>query len=175
LIGDSAGHEALGNTTSGQLILNFAPLPLDYYHLPEIQVYPETAVFLTWIKIQHHTNMTKTVRNIAPAPKPQATEARLTEKLVLEVHRNEVWEVCFSHDGTKLASSGAEKIAIIYDVDNAFSILNRLEGHGAGIAAVAWSPNDTKLVTCSQDFTAKMWDTEVSSVVVTSQNVFAQG
>jgi WD40 repeat protein len=88
-------------------------------------------------------------------------EVNLTEAASLKHHSDEVWNVCFSHDGTRLASSGADTTAIIYSVED-FEVLHILNGHAAGIGSVFWSPDDKKIVTCSQDYTATLWDTKVS-------------
>jgi WD40 repeat protein len=112
--------------------------------------------------------MTKTVRKTAPesgavTAKVETKQVQLAEKFCLKHHKDEVWDVCFSNDGTKLASSGADKTTIIYQVDDDFKVLHILSGHSGGIGSSSWSPDDTKLVTCCQDNTARMWDTAVSS------------
>ncbi|KAG0651669.1 putative WD repeat-containing [Hyphodiscus hymeniophilus] len=102
--------------------------------------------------------------NLAPSPArqqvaaPTKKQVQLTEKISLKHHTDEVWDVCFSHNGMRLASSGADMTTIIYSVDT-FEVLHSLEGHSAGIGSVSWSPDDSKIVTCSQDFTATLWDT----------------
>ena len=110
--------------------------------------------------------MTKTVRkpaadSSASDAKVEAKQARLVEKFCLKYHQDEVWDVCFSNDGTRLASSGADKTTIIYEVDK-FTVLHILRRHSAGIGSASWSPDDSKIVTCSQDDTAHVWDTAVS-------------
>lgn len=79
----------------------------------------------------------------------------------LDKHFNEVWHIAFSHDGTRLASAGADKHVIIWDVAT-FEPLHTLKEHGKGIGKVAWSPDDTMIVTCCSDHYARLWDTEVS-------------
>lgn len=107
--------------------------------------------------------MTKSVHRPAPSSGAVLHKAkpRLTEKCSLQHHKDEVWDVCFSHDGSRLASSGADGSTIIYEVDS-FKVLNVLTGHSAGIGAASWSPDDSKIVTCSQDSTARVWDVAVS-------------
>ena len=72
----------------------------------------------------------------------------------------EVWFLEFSHYGSRLATSGQDRAIIIYDALT-FKELHSLNGHGAHIAYVAWSPDDSKLISCSQDKTARVWDTDV--------------
>lgn len=79
----------------------------------------------------------------------------------LDEHSGEVWQVVFSHDGTKLASSGGDKQVIIWDVPS-FRILHTLKDHDAGVGNVAWSWDDSMLVTCSQDKFARLWNAKVS-------------
>lgn len=109
--------------------------------------------------------MTKTIRkpgSDVAASKGEKRQVRLVEKFCLKQHKDEVWDVCFANDGMKLASSGAEKIVIIYQVDD-FKVLHILNAHTGGIGSSSWSPDDSRLVTCSQDNTARLWDTSVSS------------
>ncbi|TGJ79609.1 hypothetical protein E0Z10_g9147 [Xylaria hypoxylon] len=75
----------------------------------------------------------------------------------LDDHAGEVWQVVFSHDGTKLASSGSDKQVIIWEVPS-FKILHSLKEHDSGVGNVAWSWDDSMLVTCCQDRYARLWD-----------------
>ncbi|KAH6655308.1 WD domain-containing protein [Truncatella angustata] len=75
----------------------------------------------------------------------------------LDDHSGEVWQVAFSHDGTKLASCGGDKQVIIYEVPS-FKVLHTLRDHSHGVGNVAWSWDDSMLVTCCQDHYARLWD-----------------
>lgn len=77
-------------------------------------------------------------------------------------HVGEVWQVAFSHDGTRLATCGSDGSALIYDV-NAFELLHSLSDHKGGVCSLAWSPDDSMIVTCSQDKCARLWNVNVSS------------
>jgi len=92
----------------------------------------------------------------------------------LERHTDEVWFLAFSNDGTRLATASKDSLVVIYETET-FQILHILSGYKGAIAYVAWSPDDTKLVTCShvtypeggrqpptKDHTAQVWDTIVS-------------
>lgn len=68
----------------------------------------------------------------------------------------------FSHDGRRLATCGQATDVLIYDT-SVFQELYRLTDHTDHVAYVAWSPDDTNLITCSFDKTARIWDAEVSS------------
>ncbi|KAI1310146.1 WD40-repeat-containing domain protein [Xylaria venustula] len=75
----------------------------------------------------------------------------------LDDHAGEVWQVVFSHDGTKLASCGGDKQVIIWEVPS-FKILHSLADHGDGVGNVAWSWDDSMLVSCCRDHYARVWD-----------------
>ncbi|KAI0434719.1 WD40-repeat-containing domain protein [Xylaria sp. FL1042] len=75
----------------------------------------------------------------------------------LDDHAGEVWQVVFSHDGTKLASCGGDKLVIIWEVPS-FRILHSLGDHGEGVGNLAWSWDDSMLVSCCRDHSARVWD-----------------
>lgn len=84
-------------------------------------------------------------------------------RTVLELGQNtgEVWAMEFSHDGKMLATSGQATDVLIYDT-NTFQVLHRLTEHTDHVAYLAWSPDDRKLISCSHDKTARVWDAPVS-------------
>lgn len=77
--------------------------------------------------------------------------------LELDEHDEQVWQVVFSHDGSKLASCGQGKQVIIWDVSS-FTPLHYLRDHEDGVGNVAWSWDDSMIVTCCQDRHARLWD-----------------
>lgn len=83
-------------------------------------------------------------------------------RTVLELSESvgEVWCIEFSHDGTMLAASGEDPSVIIYDTKT-FQVRHKLADHDGYVAYVVWSPDDTKLITCSHDHIARVWDTAV--------------
>ncbi|ORY71181.1 WD40-repeat-containing domain protein [Pseudomassariella vexata] len=82
----------------------------------------------------------------------------------LDDHTGEVWQVVFSHDGTKLASCGGDKQVIIWDVPS-FKAVHYLKDHDAGVGNVAWSWDDSMLVTCCQDRHARLWDPHTGNLI----------
>ncbi|KAI9158675.1 WD repeat-containing protein [Paramyrothecium foliicola] len=74
----------------------------------------------------------------------------------------EVWQVQFSHDGTRLAACGSKEVVVIWDTST-YGCVAVLGGHDGGVGNVAWSPDDSMLVTCSQDKHARLWDAKASS------------
>ncbi|KAL2821824.1 WD40-repeat-containing domain protein [Aspergillus cavernicola] len=90
----------------------------------------------------------------------------LVSRLELTHHSNEVWHCQFSHDGTKLVTTGGDSTVIIYETST-FEVLHTLQEHEDGVAHAAWSPDDSKLITCSQDRTARLWSTETGRCLFT--------
>lgn len=73
----------------------------------------------------------------------------------------EVWQVQFSHDGSRLAASGIFDSVLIWET-RTFTLVCTLVGHEMGVGNLAWSPDDSLLVSCSQDKHARLWDAKVS-------------
>lgn len=84
-------------------------------------------------------------------------------RTILELSHNsgEVWFIEFSHNGRRLATSGQDSAVLIFDTSN-FQVRHKLTDHTAHVAHLTWSPDDSKLITCSQDHKARVWDSEVS-------------
>ncbi|KAH3674846.1 hypothetical protein WICMUC_003049 [Wickerhamomyces mucosus] len=76
----------------------------------------------------------------------------------LTYHQDEVWYVLFSHDGSKLVSTSADKTVIVYDVNNNLEILYHLKSHEKQVMYASFSPDDSKLITCSIESKAILWD-----------------
>lgn len=85
---------------------------------------------------------------------------------VFQEHRDEVWYMAFSHDGSKLASASRDARAIIWDLDK-FSLKFILCDHKKAISYLSWSPDDSLLITASNDTTLKIWDTKTGDLVHT--------
>ena len=80
---------------------------------------------------------------------------------ILELKQaDEIYFLEFSHDGKMLATSGQDHVAIVYDTSN-FQILHTLTEHSDTITYLSWSPDNSKIITCSLDKTAKIWDVTV--------------
>ena len=88
----------------------------------------------------------------------------ITPVIQLDRHGGEVWDVQFSHDGTRLASCGGDGIVVVYSVET-FEVLHIFPGIEAGICSLSWSPDDSMIVSCSQDKRARLWNTQVSYLV----------
>lgn len=69
---------------------------------------------------------------------------------VIDAHTDEVWHLAFSHDGSRLASASRDRSAIIWRVSRRGRAQQQLTlgGHDNAVALLAWSPDDTRLLTC---------------------------
>ncbi|KAG5999232.1 hypothetical protein E4U43_002192 [Claviceps pusilla] len=81
----------------------------------------------------------------------------------------EVWEVQFSHDGSRLAACGSRDTVVIWETKS-FMAETKLtiqvqKDHESGVASIAWSPDDSMIVTCSRDNFARIWDTTTGSLL----------
>lgn len=84
---------------------------------------------------------------------------------ILSDHRNEVWFLQFSNNGEYLASSSSDCTAIIWKVleDGKLILKHTLQSHKNPVSFVAWSPSDTKLLTCGNGEVLKLWDVETGT------------
>ncbi|WOL03385.1 WD repeat-containing protein 26 [Canna indica] len=81
---------------------------------------------------------------------------------VLGEHHDEVWFLQFSNLGKYLASSSNDKSAIIWEVheDGGLSLKHKLVGHQKAVSMVAWSPDDSQLLTCGTEEVVRRWDAQ---------------
>lgn len=90
----------------------------------------------------------------------------VTTFIELGGHTGEVWHVAFSHDGSRLASCGSDGLVFIYEVGS-FEVLHTLREHEDGVGAVAWSPDDSVIITGSLDRRARVWNAKVCPNIFT--------
>ncbi|KAJ0967441.1 hypothetical protein J5N97_024358 [Dioscorea zingiberensis] len=90
----------------------------------------------------------------------------------LDAHKNEVWFVQFSNAGEYLASSSKDCTAIIWEIkeDDTLSLKHTLEGHVKPVSSIAWSPDDTMLLTCGNAEVLKLWDVMTGTCKLTMNN-----
>ncbi|CAI5459251.1 unnamed protein product [Closterium sp. Yama58-4] len=79
---------------------------------------------------------------------------------VLEQHSDEVWCVQFSHDGSRLATASKDHTAVVWQIVDSFTHrrLHTLAGHSLPLSYVAWSPDDSLLLTAGNDPFVCLWD-----------------
>ncbi|ATY65082.1 WD domain [Cordyceps militaris] len=76
----------------------------------------------------------------------------------------EIWQLQFSHDGSRLAACGSGKTVAIWETTN-YRVVGLLGDHGGGVGNLSWSPDDKMIVTCSQDNYARLWDVESKTII----------
>lgn len=94
----------------------------------------------------------KGIRKMRPRPLPA--------DIVLPGHDEEMWSCRFSPGKEPLLAVGTGKgSAFLWNLKER-RILARLEGRGAGICDLAFTPDARRLVTVADDGTVKVWDLE---------------
>eukprot|EP00668_Euglena_longa_P001257 GGOE01001487.1.p1 GENE.GGOE01001487.1~~GGOE01001487.1.p1 ORF type:complete len:598 (-),score=119.35 GGOE01001487.1:249-2012(-) len=99
-------------------------------------------------------------------------------RCVLKHHNDEVWFVAFSNNGQYLATAGKDQRCFIFETQawlrppaqgtsEAAQPFRMLQGHTDAISFLAWSPDDTRLVTCSQDCHCRVWNVQTGDCILT--------
>ncbi|CAD8090867.1 unnamed protein product [Paramecium sonneborni] len=78
-------------------------------------------------------------------------------KVKMDGHRDSVWSVCFSSDGTTLASCSNDKSIRLWDVKTGQQKA-KLDGHSDRVWSVCFSPDGTTLASGSNDQSIRLWD-----------------
>jgi WD40 repeat protein len=86
-----------------------------------------------------------------------------TAKEVLNIkkdgHSDTVFGVCFSPDGTKLATCGADKFVKVFEIPSG-KFLKSFEGHTHHVLDVGWKADGKLLASAGADNVVKIWDYE---------------
>jgi hypothetical protein len=71
---------------------------------------------------------------------------------ILTAHSDEVWFLVFSHDGSRLASGAKDGEIILWDMKGESpQVQHKMRGQTDGIAHLAWSPDDSLLLSCGRE------------------------
>jgi len=72
-------------------------------------------------------------------------------------HTDWVYDVAWSPDGKRIASSSKDKTVQVWDAATGSRIYT-YRGHTSDVYTAAWSPDGKRIASCSQDKTAQVWD-----------------
>jgi WD40 repeat protein len=90
-------------------------------------------------------------------------------KIVADIkngHSDTVFGVCFSPDGTKIATCGADKFVKVFEVSSG-KFIKSFEGHTHHVLGVGWKSDGKLLASCGADNAIKVWDYEKGEQVRT--------
>ncbi|XP_038667225.1 apoptotic protease-activating factor 1 isoform X1 [Scyliorhinus canicula] len=94
------------------------------------------AVYLEWMN-------KKTLQNLS--------------RLVVRPHSDAVFHACFSYNGLKIASCGADKTLQVFKSETGEKLLE-VVAHDDEVLCCAFSPDDKFIATCSSDAKVKVWN-----------------
>ena len=90
---------------------------------------------------------------------------KIEQRVNWSKHKNMVTCLSYRRDGKLLLAGDADGHANIYDVDVSRSIIRRLRGHEGKLTCAVFVPDNTRVVTGSEDQTVKVWDIPTGQVV----------
>ncbi|CAK94244.1 unnamed protein product (macronuclear) [Paramecium tetraurelia] len=89
----------------------------------------------------------------------------------LEGHERYVNSVCFSPDGTTLASGSADHSIRLWDVNSGQQMF-KLEGHEKCVNSVCFSSDGTTLASGSDDHSIRLWDVKTKQHITDSDKTY---
>ncbi|XP_041441017.1 apoptotic peptidase activating factor 1 L homeolog isoform X1 [Xenopus laevis] len=84
--------------------------------------------------------------------------------LVVRPHKDAVFHACFSPDGRKFASCGADKTLQVFRSETGEKLLE-LEAHDDEVLCCAFSADEKLLATCSADRKVKIWNAKTGKPI----------
>ncbi|XP_062930885.1 apoptotic protease-activating factor 1 isoform X2 [Cynocephalus volans] len=87
-------------------------------------------------------------------------------RLVVRPHTDAVYHACFSEDGQKIASCGADKTLQVFKAETGEKLLE-IKAHEDEVLCCAFSTDDRFIATCSVDKKVKIWDSITGKLVCT--------
>jgi len=83
---------------------------------------------------------------------------------VIQASAGGVEAVCYSPDGTRIATAGQDGTARLWDATTG-ELRAVLNGHQKRLTSVRFSPNGTQLATTSRDGTSRLWDVSTGATL----------
>jgi len=94
-----------------------------------------------------------------PTPSPTAPSTPATTLIVYKGHSASVTSVCWSPDGTRIASTGYDTTIQVCNAFQGGNLLTYTQNtKGLAVWSVAWSPNGHSIAAAGADQTAKVWN-----------------
>uniref|UniRef100_A0A8D0HQQ1 Apoptotic protease-activating factor 1 n=1 Tax=Sphenodon punctatus TaxID=8508 RepID=A0A8D0HQQ1_SPHPU len=85
-------------------------------------------------------------------------------RLVVRPHMDAVYHACFSQDGQRIASCGADKTLQVFKAESGEKLLE-VKGHDDEVLCCALSADDRFVATCSADKKVKIWNSITGQLV----------
>ncbi|KAM4037968.1 apoptotic protease-activating factor 1 [Anomaloglossus baeobatrachus] len=84
--------------------------------------------------------------------------------LAVRPHKEAVYHACFSRDGQRIASCGADKTLQIFKSETGENLLN-IAAHDDEVLCCAFSSDDRYVATCSADRKVKIWNAVTGTLI----------
>nr|KAF6451594.1 apoptotic peptidase activating factor 1 [Molossus molossus] len=85
-------------------------------------------------------------------------------RLVVRPHTDAVYHACFSEDGHRIASCGADKTLQVFKAETGEKLLE-IKAHEDEVLSCAFSADDKFIATCSVDKKVKIWNSVTGQLV----------
>nr|XP_005905593.1 PREDICTED: apoptotic protease-activating factor 1 isoform X4 [Bos mutus] len=85
-------------------------------------------------------------------------------RLVVRPHTDAVYHACFSEDGQRIASCGADKTLQVFKAETGEKLLE-IKAHEDEVLCCAFSADDKFIATCSVDKKVKIWNSMTGELV----------
>ncbi|XP_060981545.1 apoptotic protease-activating factor 1 isoform X3 [Dama dama] len=85
-------------------------------------------------------------------------------RLVVRPHTDAVYHACFSDDGQRIASCGADKTLQVFKAETGEKLLE-IKAHDDEVLCCAFSADDRFIATCSVDKKVKIWNSMTGELV----------
>jgi len=91
---------------------------------------------------------------------------------VFKGHKNAILDLCWSQDSATLFTASADKTGAQFDVSRA-KIVKRMGEHTSYVSSISAAKNNLQMcTTCSDDGTAKVWDSRAKASILTLPHSF---